>query len=196
MTQLRFRSKYIIPRNYCSWFNRALIFKERRMRRNKLPTVAGYSVVKLSSNFSASSTFLSSWNLTRPWFRIYAVRHRKLRHQVLISGKGKLFCLQHVSNPSSSKQFICITQQKFFRQRPLKTTKRKLNPSERIFQLLFWNVASLSCYRKPVWSRRGLGTFGLNGDIPQETRNSMPSHFRVFSKEASLSCYCLAKPIS
>ena len=31
--------------HYCSTFNRAFIFKERRMRRNKLPTMSGYSAV-------------------------------------------------------------------------------------------------------------------------------------------------------
>ena len=42
-----YQSNNRIPRNCCSWFNGAFIFKERRIRRNKLPTVAGYSVVKL-----------------------------------------------------------------------------------------------------------------------------------------------------
>ena len=44
-------SKCSIPCHYCSWFNYASIFKERRMRRNKLPAVAGYSAVKLFWTF-------------------------------------------------------------------------------------------------------------------------------------------------
>ena len=38
---------YRISRNCCSWFKSAFICKERRMRRNKLQTTLGYSVVKL-----------------------------------------------------------------------------------------------------------------------------------------------------
>ena len=41
---------------------------------------------------------------------------------------------------------------------------------------------SISCYRKPVESRRGLGTVDLKGDIPRETRSSMSSLFRVVWK--------------
>ena len=44
------RSNYKTPHNYCSRFNGAFIFKERRMRRNKLSTVADYYVVKLNLN--------------------------------------------------------------------------------------------------------------------------------------------------
>ena len=32
---------------------------------------------------------------------------------------------------------------------------------------VIWKEASLSCYRKPVSNRRGLGTVGLKGDIPR-----------------------------
>ena len=42
-----FWSNCRILRHYCSWFNWIFIFKEQRMRRNKLSTVAGYSAVNL-----------------------------------------------------------------------------------------------------------------------------------------------------
>ena len=49
------QSNYRIHCSCWSWFNCAFVFKDRRMRKNKLPTVVGYSVVKL----------LQPWHLTQ-----------------------------------------------------------------------------------------------------------------------------------
>ena len=62
-----FRSNYRIPRNYCFWFNCAFIFKEQRMRRNKLTNFfplnfsfsasLGVFFLSLSSRFQARKMF-------------------------------------------------------------------------------------------------------------------------------------------
>ena len=84
-------SNYRIPRNYCSWFNCTFIFIEQRMCRNKLPTVAGYSVVKLIILLTKTQTLmehpLDTWSLSlaqerHHWFclKVLVFVSKKLRN--------------------------------------------------------------------------------------------------------------------
>ena len=149
---------------------------------------------------------LFSWNLTSPYFRIYAVYH-----QVLTCRNGKLFWLQHVLNPSSSKQCICITQQRFFRTKTpennetltqVKTIGANYSLEVQTFQfpvLFSWNLNSswftIYVVRHQVlnvWSHHSFQSlaiqFGLVNELPPYYVHRKTKHGKGRCQYYSNSC--------